>query len=167
MFSKWDDFLYWDYPKWSKLGGQISTVSTLLFGVIGCFIGKSLGICVCTVLISPLFAFFEVPMIFSCVEPCTRLRFKLMDEDNSINCSMGIVRGPIFILLSIFMYVGATICILPAILWDLTGLLYIAKYFQARWEKANGLQGGSGYSEVGGGAGAAAPAGQGAFGTFN
>lgn len=158
MFSKWDDFLYWDYPRWSSLGGQISTGATLAVGIIGCFIGHALGTCIYTVFMTPVFAFFEVPMLYSCIEPCTRLRFKLMDEDNAINCTMGIVRAPVYILISAFMYIGTSVCILPAILWDLTALLYLAKVFQARWEKANGMQGAGGYQEVGGE--------QGKFGTF-
>mmetsp|Transcript_38672 Transcript_38672/g.121134 ORF Transcript_38672/g.121134 Transcript_38672/m.121134 type:complete len:162 (+) Transcript_38672:116-601(+) len=130
-----EDLMYADWPKWSNLGGKISTVVSIVSGFVGCLIGTAIGICVYTIFITFVYAFFELPQIYACIEPCQRLNFKLTDEDNQYNFSNGLIRGVFHIGLSIPMYIGNSICILPAILWGLTGLMYWAKYFQARWEK--------------------------------
>mmetsp|Transcript_38673 Transcript_38673/g.121138 ORF Transcript_38673/g.121138 Transcript_38673/m.121138 type:complete len:247 (+) Transcript_38673:116-856(+) len=47
-----EDLMYADWPKWSNLGGKISTVVSIVSGFVGCLIGTAIGICVYTIFIT-------------------------------------------------------------------------------------------------------------------
>mmetsp|Transcript_38670 Transcript_38670/g.121123 ORF Transcript_38670/g.121123 Transcript_38670/m.121123 type:complete len:81 (+) Transcript_38670:116-358(+) len=38
-----EDLMYADWPKWSNLGGKISTVVSIVSGFVGCLIGTAIG----------------------------------------------------------------------------------------------------------------------------
>lgn len=131
-----------DWARAANLSGQIASMACVIASVLTLLFDfrstlfKHLGIFLWTLLSGMLIAVWEVPLIYSTIPGCVRLKNTFLDD---LNVRLPIVRTIVYTFLALIIMLGAyeTLFVLPGVALFMSALLYAVTALNVQREETH------------------------------
>jgi len=131
----WEMFTGQDWESAANTGGKVSCLSCIVVAIVSMALSFSLDIGIWTLFVGLLIATWELPVVYSMFARCEEVKTIALDR---VYIKHPLVKGFVYVLLSILCYEKKTLCIIAGIVLNLESMLLVFAYINQRVDASDG-----------------------------